>query len=40
MHNENAGNSCHKFQMNAIGLFTDFSEHRSLTPNVKQTPWL
>lgn len=39
MHYENAGNLCHKFQINAIGPLTDSSEHRRVMPNAKQKPW-
>lgn len=40
MHDENAGNLCHKFHTNATGPFTDFGAHSTVMPKAKQEPWL
>lgn len=39
LYSKNPGNLCHKFQMNEVGPFTDFGEHR-IMPNANQKPWL
>lgn len=38
MHDENAGNLCHKFHMNATGPFTNFGEHSRVTQMPNKSP--
>lgn len=38
MHDENAGNLCHKFHTNATGPFTNFGEHSRVIQMPSKSP--